>query len=83
MMANLEGHLLDEWIANAQASGLASLAAFARGFIADYDAVRNGLSLPHSSGAVEGNVGRLKTIKRTMYGRANFDLLRVRVLKAT
>jgi transposase len=49
----------------------------------DYDAVRNGLTLPHSSGSVEGNVNRIKMIKRQMYGRATFDLLRKRVLLAT
>jgi transposase len=82
MMANLDGHLLDEWIADACDSGLAPLAGYARGLTADYDAVRNGLSLPYSSGAVEGNVNRIKMLKRQMYGRANFDLLRIRVLKA-
>lgn len=82
MMTNLDGHLLDEWIAAACSSGLAPLAAFARGLTDDYDAVRNGLSLPHSSGAVEGNVNRIKMLKRQMYGRANFDLLRLRVLMA-
>jgi transposase len=82
MMANLDGHLLDEWIATACDSGLAPLAAYARGLTADYDAVRNGLTLPHSSGAVEGNVNRIKMLKRQMYGRANFDLLRKRVLLA-
>jgi len=79
----LEGHLLDEWIANAQDSGLTPLAAFARGLTADYEAVRNGLTLPYSSGAVEGNVNRIKTLKSQMHGRANVDLLRLRVLKAT
>jgi transposase len=82
MMANLDGHLLDEWIAAACDSGLAPLAAYARGLTADYDAVRNGLTLPHSSGAVEGNVNRIKMLKRQMYGRANFDLLRIRILYA-
>lgn len=42
----------------------------------------NGLTLPHSSGAVEGNVNRIKMIKRQMYGRAGFDLLRKRILLA-
>jgi transposase len=46
------------------------------------DAVTAGLTLPHSSGLVEGNVNRIKTIKRQMYGRAGFDLLRKRVLLA-
>ena len=46
----------------------------------DLAAVTAGLSLPYSSGPVEGHVNRIKTIKRQMYGRANFDLLRLRVL---
>ncbi|MFK9339938.1 transposase, partial [Escherichia coli] len=65
-----------------RSSTVAQLAGFAAGLVKDYDAVRNGLTLPYSSGAVEGNVGRLKTIKRQMYGRANFDLLRLRVILA-
>ncbi|MBB4911586.1 transposase [Actinophytocola algeriensis] len=55
---------------------------FVRGLRRDYDAVLNGLTLPHNSGAVEGNVNRIKMIKRQMYGRANFDLLRKRILHA-
>ena len=48
----------------------------------DLDAVTAGLSLPFSSGPVEGNVNRIKMLKRQMYGRAGFDLLRKRVLLA-
>jgi transposase len=48
----------------------------------DRDAVTAGLSLPFSSGPVEGNVNRIKMLKRQMYGRAGFDLLRKRVLLA-
>jgi len=44
--------------------------------------VRNSLTLPHSSGAVEGNINRIKMIKRQMYGRASFDLLRKRIILA-
>jgi transposase len=44
--------------------------------------VLNGLTLPHNSGAVEGNVNRIKMIKRQMYGRASFGLLRKRVILA-
>jgi transposase len=54
-----------------------------RGLRRDYDAVLNGLTLQHNSGAVEGNVDRIKMIKRQMYGRANFDLLRKRILHTT
>ncbi|NNJ59571.1 MAG: transposase, partial [Dactylosporangium sp.] len=42
--------------------------------------VLNGLTLPHSPRAVKGNVNRIKMIKRQMYGRANLDLLRKRIL---
>ncbi len=45
--------------------------------------MRAGLSLPWSNGMVEGKINKLKTIKRQMYGRAKFDLLRLRVLQAT
>jgi transposase len=49
----------------------------------DLDAVVSGLSLPYSSGAVEGDVNRIKMLKRQMYGRASFDLLRKRALLVT
>jgi transposase len=80
MAREREGRHLDTWIARARASGMSPIVGFAEGLIKDYDAVRNGLSLEWSSGTVEGHVNRIKTIKRTMYGRANFDLLRQRVL---
>jgi len=82
MTRERQGHHLNTWIAAAQASGIPPLRRFATGLLADYDAVRAGLTLPWSSGAVEGNVTRIKAIKRQMYGRANFDLLRRRVLLA-
>jgi transposase len=59
------------------------LHSFARGLRHDHDAVVNGLTLAWSSGVVEGNVNRLKMLKRQMYGRASFPLLRKRVLLAT
>ena len=49
----------------------------------DYDAVLNGLTFTWSSGVVEGNVNRIKMIKRQMYSRASFPLFRKRVLLAT
>ena len=71
---------LDTWLAAVEADDIAELHTFGRGIRQDYAAVRNGLSLPHNSGACEGNVNRLKSLKRQMFGRANFDLLRKRVL---
>lgn len=67
----------DGWLREAEAS---ALAPFAAGIRRDEDAVRAALSEPWSSGQVEGHVNRLKAIKRAMYGRAGFDLLRGRVL---
>lgn len=48
----------------------------------DLSAIINGLTLEHSSGAAEGNVTRVKLLKRDGYGRANFDLLRAQILAA-
>jgi transposase len=57
------------------------LGAFGESLKRDEAAVRAALSLEWSNGQVEGQFNRLKTIKRQMYGRAKFDLLRKRVLK--
>ncbi|GIF39569.1 transposase [Actinoplanes xinjiangensis] len=64
----------------ARTAGLPGICRFATGLNADIAAVSAGLSLPFSSGPVEGNVNRIKMIKRQMYGRAGFDLLRKRIL---
>ena len=69
---------LDDWLAAAGASpGQPELASFANGIRRDYQAVRNALTLPWSSGPVEGLNTRTKLIKRQMYGRASFPLLRI------
>ncbi|WP_420705996.1 ISL3 family transposase [Streptomyces sp. NRRL S-1831] len=80
MMTGRHGDRLEDWIADAEQDTLVPLAGFARNLRRDLDAVRNGLTLPYSSGAVEGNVNRLKMLKRQMFGRASLDLLRKRVL---
>jgi transposase len=67
----------DGWLREAEIS---ALAPFAAGLRRDEDAVRAALTEPWSNGQVEGQVNRLKVIKREMYGRAGFDLLRCRVL---
>ena len=77
MMRSKDEARLDPWIATAAGS---KLAAFAAGVEADKDAVAAAISSPWSSGQVEGNVTRLKSIKRQMYGRAKLDLLRARVM---
>jgi hypothetical protein len=71
---------LDTWLAAIEADDIPELHTFARGIRQDYIAVRNGLTLPYNSGACEGTVNKIKTIKRQMYGRASFSLLRKRIL---
>ncbi|WP_407653386.1 transposase [Actinoplanes oblitus] len=80
MMTHLHGERLTAWITAAEQAVLPGVSRFATGLNADLAAVTAGLSLPFSSGPVEGNVNRIKMIKRQMYGRAGFDLLRKRVL---
>jgi transposase len=61
-------------------SKLKEFVGFARGISEDYEAVKNALTYEWSNGQLEGQVNRLKLIKRQMYGRAKFDLLSARVL---
>ncbi|MFC1715568.1 ISL3 family transposase [Candidatus Poribacteria bacterium] len=68
------------WLEDVARSKIDALTGFANGIKQDLAAVTNALSLPWSNGQTEGQVNRLKLIKRQMYGRANFDLLRRRVL---
>ncbi len=75
----LPQHLLP-WLEAAQLSDIPSLKQLAQGFLKDFEAVYNACSQPWSNGQVEGQVHRLKLLKRQMYGRAHFDLLRLRVL---
>jgi len=63
-----------------QTSQLPAFHTFVTGVHKDKEAVLAGLTLPWSTGPVEGHVNRLKLIKRSMYGRAEFDLLKLRVL---
>jgi transposase len=73
---------LREWLIKACGSGLPEFRRFARGVTSDLSAVRAALSYQWSQGQVEGQVHRLKMIKRQMYGRARLDLLRARVWHA-
>jgi len=82
IMLHLRGQQLTAWIDAVETDDLPDLHSFSHGLRQDWDAVVNGLTLSHNSGAVEGHVNRIKMIKRQMYGRANLDLLRKRVLLA-
>jgi transposase len=80
MIRERQSDALFPWLEDALKSGTGALKGFANGIQQDMAAVMNALSLPWSQGQVEGQVNRLKLIKRQMYGRANFDLLRKRVI---
>lgn len=71
---------LDTWIDDAIETDLIPIMRFASSLRRDIDAVHNAIALPWSNGQVEGQVNRLKTIKRAMYGRAGAELLRARML---
>ena len=70
------------WLIEAGRSGVAEFRSFANGITSDFEAVRAALEYEWSQGQVEGQVHRLKLVKRQMYGRGKLDLLRARVLRA-
>jgi hypothetical protein len=71
---------LDAWLIDARASGIYAMQRFARTIRQDLEAVRNAVLEPWSNGQTEGQINKLKTLKRAMYGRAGVDLLRARML---
>ncbi|MBV9577664.1 MAG: transposase [Chloroflexi bacterium] len=73
---------LDTWLEDAVATDLPEFRSFATGLQRDKAAIVAAVSLPHSNGQTEGQVTKLKLLKRSMYGRASFELLRRRVLLA-
>lgn len=80
IMREGEEDKLSAWLKEAEDSSLSEIRTFAKGVRQDEAAIRAAIILPWSSGQVEGQVNRLKLIKREMYGRASFGLLRQRVL---
>src|SRR5712692_1066177 len=80
MIRHLEGERLDAWCASVAESQIEALQRFATGLEQDKSAVLIGLTRSHNNAQTEGQVTRIKLIKRMMYGRAGFPLLRQRVL---
>jgi transposase len=73
---------LEAWLQQAATSSLAAFRRLAQSFQRDYAAIKAGVTLPWSSGPVEGHINRLKMLKRHMYGRARLDLLSRRFVRA-
>lgn len=71
---------LDRWLKQAKNSAIKAFQSFAEGIKEDYEAVQAGLILEVSNGQVEGQINRLKMLKRQMYGRAGLDLLAKRFI---
>ncbi|MFF7452396.1 MULTISPECIES: transposase [unclassified Streptomyces] len=82
MLVGHQGERLPDWLNAAWQDDLPSLHTLAAGIARDLDAVIAELTLPWSSGAVEGHANRIKMLKRQMFGRTGFALLRKRVLLA-
>jgi transposase len=82
MVRERHGERLDTWIDAVSEHGPAEMRRFALGLRDDYAAVRAGLTLVQSNGQTEGQINRLKLVKRGRYGRGKLDLLRQRVLRA-
>jgi transposase len=80
LLTTRRGSELDDWMTAVDASELPALHAFVRGLPKDLDAVVAGLTLPYSNGPSEGANTKVKLLKRQMYGRAGFALLRQRIL---
>ncbi len=82
LMTERRGSDLDSWMKQVREARLPELGPFLRGLDQDHDAAIAGLTLPYSSGPVEGVNTKTKLIKRRMYGRAGLPLLRHRILLA-
>ena len=80
MVRERKHQALRSWMKEALSSGIPELQSFVAGIERDYNAVHAALRLPWSQGVTEGKVNKLKTLKRVMYGRAGFALLRQRLL---
>ena len=82
MLTQQKAEELSDWFRRAKQSHVAELISLAKSMQQDSSAIAAACSLPWNQGQVEGQVNRLKCVKRQMYGRAQFDLLRIRFLRA-
>jgi transposase len=80
MLRSKDVSKLEDWLDGASETGIYSIQRFVRTLNRDLDAVRNAVEQPWSNGQTEGQVNRLKTLKRAMYGRASTELLGARML---
>ena len=80
ILKEAEPDLLDQWIESVKTLDISELNSFAAGVISDYDAIKNAIKLPYSNGLAEGKINKIKVIKRIMFGRCSFFLLKAKTL---
>lgn len=83
LMKERDFEAFDRWLQRGERCGIPDLESFTQGLQKEYEAVKTSLLLPYSNGPVEGQVNRLKFVKRSMFGRGSFELLRSRFLEVT
>jgi transposase len=81
MVRERQAGQLDGWLEECEESGIPDLQTFSEGLRREYSALSGALTFSYSNGLVEGQINKLKYIKRSMYGRSSFELLRQKVLQ--
>ena len=71
---------LEHWLAKMEKFNIPELQTYINGIRCDIDAVKKGIELQYNNGLAEGSVNKIKVIKRVMYGRNSFELLKAKVL---
>lgn len=80
LLRHRDARKLERWIVDAKGCGIPAIVNFVRALMHDIQAVRNAVIEPWSNGQTEGQINRLKTLKRSMFGRADIRLLRARMM---
>jgi transposase len=82
LMKERDFEAFDLWLTRGERCGLPDMEPFPQGLQNDYQAIKASFVFPYSNGPVEGQINRLKFVKRSMFGRGSFELLRNRFLEA-
>ncbi|MGR5864712.1 transposase [Bacillus cereus] len=80
ILAEKQYEKLSEWILKAEKLSIPEVDSFLHGIKRDFESVLHACKYPYSNGLAEGSVNKTKLIKRIMYGRNNFDILRKKIL---
>ncbi|SNT12403.1 Transposase [Anaerovirgula multivorans] len=81
LLSSCQSAGLSLWVEKTRALELKEITSFVTGIQRDYDSVKNAIDYSYNNGLAEGSVNKIKTIKRVMYGRNHFDMLKSKVLQ--